>query len=92
MRCDLQNLESNLIDDEVIRTKERFNKLTPCFESVESEGSFEICPTVEFKERMDDLITWIRTKIAIYNEDIQTKERFKASLKEAAEEILKRAE
>jgi len=91
MRCDLQNLKENLIDDEVIRTKERFEKLQSCFDSAENT-SIEICPTVEFKEMIDDLITWIRTKIAIYNEDLQKKERIKASLREAAEEILKRAE
>lgn len=91
MRCDLQNLKENLIDDEVSRTKERFEKLQSCFDSVQN-SSIEICPTVEFKERMDDLINWLRTKIAIYNDDLQTKERIKISLREAAEEILKRAE
>jgi hypothetical protein len=83
MKCDIQNIIKQVEEEgpyvPTEDTLELRSKVKECMDA--NEGSFEVCPSLEIQDQIDELIHFIRVKTARYNDDLEIQRRIEKEIK-----------
>lgn len=83
MKCDISKIKDQVESEGPYEpdqlTIELRSKLKECMDA--NEGSFEVCPSLEIQDQIDELIHFIRVKTSRFNEDLQIQRRIQDEIK-----------